>query len=79
MSRKQNQKDSSGFIFDLQSNTVLAQGGAFENMKGKINAVRAIVPNNSNTEIILDLQHFDNHVDKTVQAFMEGNPSSVFL
>ena len=36
MSRKQNQKDSSGFIFDLQSNTVLAQGGAFENMKEKI-------------------------------------------
>ncbi|PNI49302.1 SPATS2 isoform 12 [Pan troglodytes] len=35
MSRKQNQKDSSGFIFDLQSNTVLAQGGAFENMKEK--------------------------------------------
>uniref|UniRef100_A0A8C2NDN4 Uncharacterized protein n=1 Tax=Capra hircus TaxID=9925 RepID=A0A8C2NDN4_CAPHI len=39
MSRKQNQKDSPGFIFDLQSGTVLAQGGAFENMKGKINAV----------------------------------------
>ena len=36
MSRKQNQKDSSGFIFDLQSNTVLAQGGAFENMKEKV-------------------------------------------
>ncbi|ELK36331.1 Spermatogenesis-associated serine-rich protein 2 [Myotis davidii] len=27
--------DSSGFIFDLQSNTVLAQGGTFENMKEK--------------------------------------------
>ncbi|XP_019517758.1 PREDICTED: spermatogenesis-associated serine-rich protein 2 [Hipposideros armiger] len=78
MSRKQNQKDSSGFIFDLQSNTVLAQGGAFENMKEKINAVRAIVPNKSNNEIILVLQHFDNCVDKTVQAFMEGNSSSGF-
>uniref|UniRef100_A0A452DYE0 Spermatogenesis-associated serine-rich protein 2 n=1 Tax=Capra hircus TaxID=9925 RepID=A0A452DYE0_CAPHI len=77
MSRKQNQKDSPAFIFDLQSGTVLAQGGAFENMKGKINAVRAIVPNNSNTEIILDLQHFDNRVDKTVQAFMEGSASEV--
>uniref|UniRef100_A0A8D0SZG3 Uncharacterized protein n=1 Tax=Sus scrofa TaxID=9823 RepID=A0A8D0SZG3_PIG len=43
MSRKQNQKDSSGFIFDLQSNTVLAQGGAFENMQEKINAVLAHV------------------------------------
>lgn len=77
MSRKQNQKDSSGFIFDLQSNTVLAQGGAFENMKEKINAVRAIVPNKSNNEIILVLQHFDNCVDKTVQAFMEGSANEV--
>jgi len=77
MSRKQNQKDTSGFIFDLQSNTVLAQGGAFENMKEKINAVRAIVPNKSNNEIILVLQHFDNCVDKTVQAFMEGSASEV--
>lgn len=77
MSRKQSQKDSSGFIFDLQSNTVLAQGGAFENMKEKINAVRAVVPNKSNNEIILVLQHFDNCVDKTVQAFMEGSASEV--
>ncbi|XP_058529495.1 spermatogenesis-associated serine-rich protein 2 isoform X2 [Ochotona princeps] len=70
-------KDSSGLIFDLQSNTVLAQGGAFENMKEKINAVRAVVPNKSNNEIILVLQHFDNCVDKTVQAFMEGSASEV--
>ncbi|XP_021490597.1 spermatogenesis-associated serine-rich protein 2 isoform X1 [Meriones unguiculatus] len=77
MSRKQSQKDSSGFIFDLQSNTVLARGGTFENMKEKINAVRAIVPNKSNNEIILVLQHFDNCVDKTVQAFMEGSASEV--
>ena len=39
--------------------------------------MRAIVPNKSNSEIILDLQHFDNHVDKTVQAFMEGSASEV--
>ena len=77
ISRKQNQKDSSGFIFDLQSSTVLAQGGAFENMKEKINALRAIVPNKSNNEMILLLQHFDNCVDKTVQAFMEGSASGV--
>lgn len=43
----------------------------------QINAVRAIVPNKSNNEIILVLQHFDNCVDKTVQAFMEGNASSL--
>ncbi|XP_048346327.1 spermatogenesis-associated serine-rich protein 2 [Sphaerodactylus townsendi] len=77
MSKKQNQKDSSGFIFDVQSNTVMAQGGTFENMKEKISAVRAIVPNRSNNEIILVLQHFDNCVDRTVQAFMEGSASAV--
>ncbi|XP_052558845.1 spermatogenesis-associated serine-rich protein 2 isoform X3 [Tympanuchus pallidicinctus] len=55
----------------------MAQGGTFENMKEKINAVRAIVPNRSNNEIVLVLQHFDNCVDKTVQAFMEGNASEV--
>ncbi|EGW15086.1 Potassium voltage-gated channel subfamily H member 3 [Cricetulus griseus] len=43
----------------------------------QINAVRAIVPNKSNNEIILVLQHFDNCVDKTVQAFMEGSASDV--
>ncbi|NXM28907.1 SPAS2 protein, partial [Oxyruncus cristatus] len=69
--------DPSGFIFDVQSNTVMAQGGTFENMKEKIGAVRAIVPNRSNNEIVLVLQHFDNCVDKTVQAFMEGNASEV--
>ncbi|XP_042304825.1 spermatogenesis-associated serine-rich protein 2 isoform X2 [Sceloporus undulatus] len=69
--------NSSGFIFDVQSNTVMAQGGTFENMKEKISAVRAIVPNRSNNEIILVLQHFDNCVDRTVQAFMEGSASAV--
>ncbi|KAJ7317942.1 hypothetical protein JRQ81_004104 [Phrynocephalus forsythii] len=69
--------DSTGFIFDVQSNTVMAQGGTFENMKEKISAVRAIVPNRSNNEIILVLQHFDNCVDRTVQAFMEGSASAV--
>ncbi|XP_035427499.1 spermatogenesis-associated serine-rich protein 2 isoform X2 [Cygnus atratus] len=77
MSKKQNAKDPSGFIFDVQSNTVMAQGGTFENMKEKISAVRAIVPNRSNNEIVLVLQHFDNCVDRTVQAFMEGNASEV--
>ncbi|XP_075301743.1 spermatogenesis-associated serine-rich protein 2 isoform X2 [Opisthocomus hoazin] len=77
MSKKQNTKDPSGFIFDVQSNTVMAQGGTFENMKEKISAVRAIVPNRSNNEIVLVLQHFDNCVDRTVQAFMEGNASEV--
>ncbi|RMB92427.1 hypothetical protein DUI87_31144 [Hirundo rustica rustica] len=44
---------------------------------GRVQAVRAVVPNRSNTEIVLVLQHFDNAVDRTVQAFMEGNASEV--
>lgn len=38
--------------------------------------MRAIVPNRSNNEIVLVLQHFDNCVDRTVQAFMEGERGS---
>ncbi|XP_009988522.1 PREDICTED: LOW QUALITY PROTEIN: spermatogenesis-associated serine-rich protein 2, partial [Tauraco erythrolophus] len=77
MSKKQNAKDPSGFIFDVQSNTVMAQGGTFENMKEKISAVRAIVPNRSNNEIVLVLQHFDNCVDRTVPSLVSGNASEV--
>ncbi|NWT56491.1 SPAS2 protein, partial [Erythrocercus mccallii] len=69
--------DPSGFVFDVRSGAVRAQGGCSENMKEKVQAVRAVVPNCSNTDIVLVLQHFDNSVDRTVQAFMEGNASEV--
>ncbi|XP_068068835.1 spermatogenesis-associated serine-rich protein 2-like [Anomalospiza imberbis] len=77
MSRKQQPKDPSGFVFDVRSGAVRAQGGCCENMRQKVQAVRAVVPNRSNTEIVLVLQHFDNAVDRAVQAFMEGNASEV--
>ncbi|XP_063277029.1 spermatogenesis-associated serine-rich protein 2 isoform X2 [Prinia subflava] len=76
MSRKQQPKDPSGFVFDVRSGAVRAQGGA-ENMREKVQAVRAVVPNRSNTEIVLVLQHFDNAVDSAVRAFVEGNASEV--
>ncbi|XP_032938988.1 spermatogenesis-associated serine-rich protein 2 [Catharus ustulatus] len=76
MSRKQH-KDPSGFVFDARSGAVRAQGGCSESIRDKVQAVRAVVPNRSNTEIVLVLQHFDNAVDRTVQAFMEGNASEV--
>ncbi|CAN8178495.1 unnamed protein product, partial [Coccothraustes coccothraustes] len=69
--------DPSAFLFDARSGAVRAQGGASENMREKVQAVRAVVPNRSNTEIVLVLQHFDNAVDRAVQAFMEGNASEV--
>ncbi|XP_010127813.1 PREDICTED: SPATS2-like protein, partial [Chlamydotis macqueenii] len=43
----------------------------------KINAIRSIVPNKSNNEIVLVLQQFDNNVDKAVQAFMDGSATQV--
>ncbi|XP_057686238.1 spermatogenesis-associated serine-rich protein 2 isoform X2 [Corythoichthys intestinalis] len=52
---------------------VMSQGGPPERMKEKISAVRAVVPNKSNNEIVLVLQHFENCVDKAVQAFLEGS------
>uniref|UniRef100_A0A671M617 Spermatogenesis-associated serine-rich protein 2-like n=2 Tax=Sinocyclocheilus anshuiensis TaxID=1608454 RepID=A0A671M617_9TELE len=64
--------DVSGVVFDTHLKMVMSQGGSFEKMKEKINAVRAVVPNKSNNEIALVLQHFENSVDRAVQAFVEG-------
>ncbi|CAB1329954.1 unnamed protein product [Coregonus sp. 'balchen'] len=60
-------------VFDTNLKMVMSQGGTFERMKEKISAVRAVVPNKSNNEIVLVLQHFENCVDKAVQAFLEGS------
>ncbi|XP_037627615.1 spermatogenesis-associated serine-rich protein 2 [Sebastes umbrosus] len=70
---KKNQKDTSGVVFDTRSKMAMSQGGTAERMKEKISAVRAVVPNKSNNEIVLVLQHFENSVDKAVQAFLEGS------
>ncbi|XP_056278131.1 spermatogenesis-associated serine-rich protein 2 [Pseudoliparis swirei] len=72
MARK-NQRDPSGVVFDTRSNMAMSQGGTADRMKEKISAVRAVVPNKSNNEIVLVLQHFENCVDKAVQAFLEGS------
>ncbi|XP_042200152.1 spermatogenesis-associated serine-rich protein 2 isoform X2 [Callorhinchus milii] len=77
MAKKQSQKDPTGVVFDTRSKAVMAHGGSNENIKEKITAVRAIVPNRSKNEIILVLQHYDNCVDKAVQAFMEGYATEV--
>ncbi|XP_062854515.1 spermatogenesis-associated serine-rich protein 2 [Trichomycterus rosablanca] len=73
MSKKNSHKGTSGVEFDTHSKMVISQGGTFEKMKEKINAVRAVVPNKSNNEIALVLQHFENCVDRAVQAFVEGS------
>ncbi|XP_072223104.1 spermatogenesis-associated serine-rich protein 2 [Leuresthes tenuis] len=73
MAKKNSQRDTSGVVFDTRSKMVMSQGGTAERMKEKISAVRAVVPNKSNNEIVLVLQHFENSVDKAVQAFLEGS------
>ncbi|XP_047438973.1 spermatogenesis-associated serine-rich protein 2 [Mugil cephalus] len=73
MAKKNSQRDTSGVVFDTRSKMVMSQGGTAERMKEKISAVRAVVPNKSNNEIVLVLQHFENCVDKAVQAFLEGS------
>ncbi|XP_017274750.1 spermatogenesis-associated serine-rich protein 2 [Kryptolebias marmoratus] len=77
MAKKNSQKDTSGVVFDTRSKMVMSQGGTAERMKEKISAVRAVVPNKSNNEIVLVLQHFENCVDKTVQAFLEGSADEI--
>uniref|UniRef100_A0A8C2PP08 Spermatogenesis-associated serine-rich protein 2-like n=1 Tax=Cyprinus carpio TaxID=7962 RepID=A0A8C2PP08_CYPCA len=77
MARKSSFKDVSGVVFDTHSKMVMSQGGSFEKMKEKINAVRAVVPNKSNNEITLVLQHFENSVDRAVQAFVEGGAAEI--
>ncbi|KAK1897803.1 Spermatogenesis-associated serine-rich protein 2, partial [Dissostichus eleginoides] len=71
MAKKNSQKDTSGVVFDTRSKMAMSQGGTTDRMKEKISAVRAVVPNKSNNEIVLVLQHFENCVDRTVQAFIE--------
>uniref|UniRef100_H3D4R8 Spermatosis associated serine rich 2 n=1 Tax=Tetraodon nigroviridis TaxID=99883 RepID=H3D4R8_TETNG len=77
MAKKNSQKDTSGVVFDTRSKMVMWQGGTTERMKEKISAVRAVVPNKSNNEIVLVLQHFENCVDKAVQAFLEGSAAEI--
>ncbi|CAM9418734.1 unnamed protein product [Lampetra planeri] len=55
----------------------MARSGGHENIREKINAVRLVVNNKSNNEIVLVLQQFDFSVDKTVQAFVDGRANEV--
>ncbi|KAK5895402.1 hypothetical protein CesoFtcFv8_011996 [Champsocephalus esox] len=77
MAKKNSQKDTSGVVFDTHSKMAMSQGGTTERMKEKISAVRAVVPNKSNNEIVLVLQHFENCVDRAVQAFIEGSAADI--
>ncbi|XP_031457050.1 SPATS2-like protein isoform X3 [Phasianus colchicus] len=67
---------------DFHSDSILVRREMAEisspvNIKEKINAIRSVVPNKSNNEIVLVLQQFDNNVDKAVQAFIDGSATQV--
>ncbi|XP_024419487.2 SPATS2-like protein isoform X3 [Desmodus rotundus] len=55
----------------------MAELNTHVNVKEKIYAVRTVVPNKSNNEIVLVLQQFDFNVDKAVQAFVDGSAIQV--
>ncbi|ELW62672.1 SPATS2-like protein [Tupaia chinensis] len=55
----------------------MAELNTHVNIKEKIYAVRSVVPNKSNNEIVLVLQQFDFNVDKAVQAFVDGSAVQV--
>nr|KAF6353997.1 spermatogenesis associated serine rich 2 like [Pipistrellus kuhlii] len=57
--------------------TKMAELNPHVNVKEKIYAVRSVVPNKSNNEIVLVLQQFDFNVDKAVQAFVDGSAIQV--
>ncbi|TNN57247.1 Spermatogenesis-associated serine-rich protein 2 [Liparis tanakae] len=71
---RRNQRDPSGVVFDTRSNMAMSQGGTADRMKEKISAVRAVVPNKSNNEIVLVLQHFENCVDKAPKKKKKPKP-----
>ncbi|KAJ1187333.1 hypothetical protein NDU88_004110 [Pleurodeles waltl] len=55
----------------------MSENGYQSNMKEKISAVRSVVHNKSNNEIVLVLQQFDNDIDKAIQAFVDGSALAV--
>ncbi|XP_043548896.1 spermatogenesis-associated serine-rich protein 2-like isoform X2 [Chiloscyllium plagiosum] len=63
--------------FQISTKAEMSETNIQEKFKEKITAVRTVVPNRSNNEIILVLQHFDNNVNKAVQAFMDGSAVEV--
>ncbi|XP_032801428.1 uncharacterized protein LOC116938422 [Petromyzon marinus] len=73
MAKRGSRQDSSPLLLDMK----IAEPKAQENVKQKIDAVRAIFPNRSKNEVVLVLQHFDYSVDNAVHAFLEGNVSEI--
>eukprot|EP00058_Branchiostoma_floridae_P019632 XP_002605122.1 hypothetical protein BRAFLDRAFT_223667 [Branchiostoma floridae] len=69
--------DSGVLVFDSRTNTVMADELNPENIKQKISAIREVVLNRSNNEIVLVLQYHDYDVDKAIASFMEDGAAQV--
>ncbi|XP_019614245.1 PREDICTED: spermatogenesis-associated serine-rich protein 2-like isoform X3 [Branchiostoma belcheri] len=72
-----NDTDSGVLVFDSRTNTVMADELNPENIKQKISAIREVVLNRSNNEIVLVLQYHDYDVDKAIASFMEDGAAQV--
>ncbi|XP_035664420.1 spermatogenesis-associated serine-rich protein 2-like isoform X4 [Branchiostoma floridae] len=77
MARKHHNRDSGVLVFDSRTNTVMADELNPENIKQKISAIREVVLNRSNNEIVLVLQYHDYDVDKAIASFMEDGAAQV--
>ncbi|XP_078700302.1 uncharacterized protein LOC144927075 isoform X5 [Branchiostoma floridae x Branchiostoma belcheri] len=74
---RRRQADSGVLVFDSRTNTVMADELNPENIKQKISAIREVVLNRSNNEIVLVLQYHDYDVDKAIASFMEDGAAQV--
>ncbi|KAI8497767.1 Protein of unknown function (DUF1387) [Branchiostoma belcheri] len=76
-STSQDPLNSGVLVFDSRTNTVMADELNPENIKQKISAIREVVLNRSNNEIVLVLQYHDYDVDKAIASFMEDGAAQV--
>ncbi|XP_038071623.1 spermatogenesis-associated serine-rich protein 2-like isoform X2 [Patiria miniata] len=77
MARKQ--RDTTDVYFDTRTKAVLTRTShnSMANVKEQLAGVREVVPHRKKEDILLVLQHFDNDVPKTIQAFMEDRAEEI--
>ncbi|XP_033126363.1 SPATS2-like protein isoform X2 [Anneissia japonica] len=70
---------SSDVYFDTRTKAVMTHVDKYsrEQLKEKIATIREIVPNKSNDEIVLVLQHFDGDLEKAIQSFTDDGAAEV--
>ncbi|ELT88261.1 hypothetical protein CAPTEDRAFT_159067, partial [Capitella teleta] len=67
-----------GLIFDSTTRAVMAQGKP-DGIREKVTAVREVVRDRSNDEITQVLTHYDNDIERTIQAFLDGDATHILM